>query len=132
MPASSPSEAPISLSKEQIEIRGLKWGPMHVSFERWPPGDFSPLCKGLPDDLCQVPHWGVCLKGKGYLITREGRELITAGMAFYAPPGHSISVLETMETIEFSPSGEEIDRTTEVLTRNLSTWRAEGGAQQAQ
>ncbi|HYO57612.1 hypothetical protein [Archangium sp.] len=131
MPAKSPSEVPISLSKEQIEIRGLQWGSMQVSFERWPPGDFSPLCKGLPDDLCQVPHWGVCLKGKGYLNTREGRELLTAGMAFYAPPGHSISVIETMETIEFSPRGEESDRTAEVLMKNLSSWSAEGRGQQA-
>jgi hypothetical protein len=95
---------------------------MQVSFERWPPGDYSALFKGLPDDMCQVPHWGVCLKGKGYMITRTGRELITGGMAFYAPPGHTIVVLEAMETIEFTPTGEESELTAEVLMKNLSAW----------
>ncbi|WP_309887688.1 hypothetical protein [Archangium sp.] len=127
MPAKSPSEVPIALSQAGIEIRGLHWGTMQVSFERWPPGEYSPLFKGLPDDQCQVPHWGVCLKGKAYLNTREGRELITGGMAFYAPPGHSISVLEETETIEFTPMGEESDRTAEVIMKNLSSWLEAGG-----
>lgn len=129
MPATSPSEVPIALSKARIELRGLHWGDMQVSFERWPPGDYSLLFKGLPDDLCQVPHWGVCLQGKGYLKTPRGSELITAGMAFYAPPGHSFRVLEAMETIEFTPVGEESARTAEVLMRNLSSWLDQGTEQ---
>ena len=32
--------------------------------------------KGLPDDLCQCPHWGYVLKGTLHLRYKDGREEI--------------------------------------------------------
>ena len=38
---------------------------MIVSYETFPKGvDATPLFKGLPDDMCQSPHWGYILKGR--------------------------------------------------------------------
>ena len=39
--------------------RFAEWGGMIVSYETFPKGvDATPLFKGLPDDMCQSPHWG--------------------------------------------------------------------------
>jgi hypothetical protein len=38
--------------------------------------------------------------------------------AYYAPPGHTPVLFEGTEIVEFSPT-EELDRTFEVVTRNM-------------
>jgi hypothetical protein len=42
----------------------------------------APLFKGLPDDRCQCPHWGVGLKGKLVYHCADGDDVITAGEAY--------------------------------------------------
>jgi hypothetical protein len=43
--------------------RLAEWGGMIVSYETFPKGvDATPLFKGLPDDMCQSPHWGCVLR----------------------------------------------------------------------
>jgi hypothetical protein len=52
--------------------------------------DFSPVLKGLPDDLCQCPHWGYVLKGTLHLRYKDGHEEIArVGDLWYTPPGHT-------------------------------------------
>jgi hypothetical protein len=41
--------------------------------------DLSPYFKGLPDDRCQCPHWGVVLKGKLVYHYADGDDVIEGG-----------------------------------------------------
>jgi len=57
---------------EGFRSRMVEWGGMIVSYETFLKGtDATPLFKGLPDDLCQSPHWGYVLKGR-VRIKRKG------------------------------------------------------------
>lgn len=81
------------------------WGGMSVAINELKAGtDFTPLLKGLKDDLCQVPHWGYLEKGKIRIID-SGNTTITVlgGEVFYMPPGHTVIVDEDARIMEFSP-----------------------------
>jgi hypothetical protein len=66
--------------------------------------DFTPLLKGLPEDLCQVPHWGYVLEGVVHVRHTDGKEeAIEAGQLYYLPPGHTVWFKEQTEYVEFSP-----------------------------
>jgi len=91
-----------------------------VSFESYSEDhDYAPLVKGLPGDQCPSPHWGVVLAGK--LIYRYGDEedVITAGQAFYARPGHTAWLAAGTELIKFSPT-DRLQETLEVTRENLA------------
>jgi hypothetical protein len=94
-------------------------GDMNIAFEAFPAGtDTALLFKGLPDDRCQCTHWGYLLKGKMRINYADHEEVISAGEAYYLPPGHSMLVEEDCEIVEFSPKG-EYKKTTEVAARNM-------------
>jgi hypothetical protein len=58
---------------ENFRSRLVEWGGMIVSYEIFPRGvDATPLFKGLPDGMCQSPHWGYILKGRVRVIASEG------------------------------------------------------------
>jgi hypothetical protein len=80
--------------------------------------DAAPLFRGLPEDRCQCPHWGVVLKGKVGFRTSEGEETIEAGEAYYVQPGHTPIAYAGTEVIEFSPT-EQLNKTVEVVMRNM-------------
>lgn len=81
--------------------------------------DVAPFFRGLPDDSCQCPHWGVVLKGKlTYRYTDGGEDVIEAGEADYARPGHTPLLTAGTEIVEFSPSS-ELAKTMEVVMKNV-------------
>lgn len=84
------------------------WGGMTVAINEPKAGtDFTPLLKGLKDDLCQVPHWGYLEKGRIRVVDfHKNTETITAGEVFYMAPGHTIIVEEDARMIDFSPDRE--------------------------
>jgi hypothetical protein len=98
-----------------------QFGDYYVNFETMPAG-FPPspeLFKGLPDDACQAEHWGYVFKGKVRFSYTDGSEdIVSAGEAYYARPGHVFEALEDTETVEFSPK-EEFDKTLEAVGKNL-------------
>lgn len=81
--------------------------------------DPSDLFKGLPDDRCQCPHWGVVLRGKLVFRTDGGDVEIGAGEAYYVGPGHLPVLSAGTEVIEFSPTV-ELDKTMEVVAKNAA------------
>ena len=99
-------ELPISLQAGDICFQGHDWGDLNVSRVRFPKGaDATPLLAGLEGDLCQCPHWGTVLKGSIRVRYADGHEeTVRAGEVYYWPPGHTVSVDEDYEAIEFSPS----------------------------
>ena len=82
--------------------------------------DPAPLFQGLPDDRCQVPHWGYVIRGKMTFRFADREETYEAGDAYYAPPGHTPVMFAGAEVVEFSPTGEIAHKTMEVVQRNLA------------
>ncbi|MEV5238243.1 hypothetical protein AB0K89_03800 [Streptomyces cinnamoneus] len=108
MTAMSREDTPVTVQGEGVEVRTQDiGGGMAVMFMRAGKGtDLGPLLKGLPDDLCQCPHWGLLLKGRVRMRTKGGEETYEAGQAFYWSPGHAPEMVEDTEFVDFSPTGE--------------------------
>jgi hypothetical protein len=72
--------------------------------------DLTPLLAGLPDDMCQCPHWGYVLEGALNLRYSDGTEEVDrAGDLFYWPPGHTLWVDEDTEFVLFSPQDDHVE-----------------------
>lgn len=95
------------------------WGGMAVAINEPPAGtDYTPVLKGLKDNLCQVPHWGYLEKGKIRIIDKQkNASLVEAGAVFYMPPGHTVIVDEDAKIIDFSPDQEFKDLYEHVMNR---------------
>lgn len=67
--------------------------------------DITPLLEGLPEDMCQCPHWGYVLEGDLTVRYTDGtEEPAKGGEVFYWPPGHTVRVNEDAKVILFSPA----------------------------
>ena len=65
MPKLNTHDAPDALTLDGYEGHFGELGEFTVGFETYTAdADLADLFKGLPDDRCQCPHWGVVLKGK--------------------------------------------------------------------
>lgn len=58
---------------------------------------------GMPDDLCQYPHWGYVLKGCLRIRHKEGEQIVASGEVFLVEPGHVPFFEEDTQMVEFSP-----------------------------
>ena len=89
MTAIAREDAQILLEGGGVEIRTQEiGGDITLSFIRVPAGwDLAPMLVGLPDNLCQCPHWGYVLSGRLKLATNSRDEFFEAGQAFYWSPG---------------------------------------------
>jgi hypothetical protein len=120
--------AEMNTSKDQIpaerlgdyEGRMAQFGDYYVNFESIPAGLGGPeLFKGLPNDACQCEHWGYLFKGIFRFTYTDGSEdVVSAGEACYAHPGHVFEALEDCETVEFSPK-EPFEQLMEVVGKNM-------------
>jgi hypothetical protein len=100
-------DVPVAIQGGGVEFRKQSAGNMSIAFVRAQKGtDLRPALKGLPDDLCQCPHWGYVLKGKVRMHTKSGQHDYDAGQAFYWSPGHAPEILEDAEYVDFSPTAE--------------------------
>lgn len=108
MKATTKAQAPVVIGGEGPEVRLQEiGGGISAGFVSLPAGaDLRPATAGLPDDLCQCPHWGYMLKGRVRMHTRDGFEDYEAGHAFYWAPGHAPEALEDSEYVDFSPTDE--------------------------
>ena len=58
------NDVPLEMKVDGIETRGMACGGVTIRHLDLPAGvDFTPLFKGLSDDLCQCPHWGYVTAG---------------------------------------------------------------------
>jgi hypothetical protein len=80
--------------------------------------DLTPLFIGLPEARCQAQHWGVVLKGQLVLRYPDGEEVVGAGQAYLAKPGHTVVIAAATELIEFSPTA-QLTETVAVVMANL-------------
>jgi mannose-6-phosphate isomerase-like protein (cupin superfamily) len=112
-------------ASETVEVEGYEGhmekmeGGYTVAFERYTAdADLSPFLEGLPNNQCQAAHWGYVIKGKVSFKSAGGEETFETGDAYYVPAGHTPMLYAGTEIVEFSPT-EELDRTIEVVTRNM-------------
>lgn len=118
MPRTSKTTSPESASGPGYEGRFAELEGYTVAFEEFSAGgDMAPLFRGLPDDRCQVPHWGLVISGRLTFTYADRTDVIEAGDAYYAPPGHTPAAEPGTETIEFSPT-DELHKTMAVVMNN--------------
>ena len=111
MPGANRMTTPIAVDEDQIEARYASLDGYTVGFESFKQdADAAPLFKGLPDDRCQCPHWGVVTAGQITFRWADREETYGEGDAYYAPPGHVPVAVAGTRLIEFSPTV-ELDRT---------------------
>jgi len=120
MPGANKMSAPVAVDIPELEGRYVDLDGYTVGFETYKADvDPSEFFRGLPDDRCQCPHWGVVLKGSIRFRFADRTETYTAGDAYYAPPGHTPVISDGTEVVEFSPT-EELSRTMAVIEGNLA------------
>jgi hypothetical protein len=128
MPSASKTAAARTANGPGYEGRFDELGDYTVAFEQFTGGgEMAPLFRGLPDDRCQTPHWGVVLTGRLIFTYADGEDVIEAGEAYYAPPGHTPAADPGTETIEFSPT-RELHETMAVVLKNAAALSAEASA----
>jgi hypothetical protein len=100
--------------------RYVELGSYTVSFETFhTDADPAPLFRGLPENRCQCPHWGVVVSGRLDARYADGEESFTAGDVYYLAPGHLPHPHAGTELIEFSPT-EALQATMAVVGANMA------------
>lgn len=127
MPRTRKDEAPVVIDVDALSSRQLELDEYTVVFEEYHlDADATPAFRGLPDDRCQCPHWGIVVSGELRLRYPDGEDLFRAGDAYMARPGHVPLVRAGTEVIEFSPTA-QLRLTQEVVGANM----AKGAADEA-
>ena len=120
MPRISKGDAQVAMESEVLTSRHAELDDFTVVFEEYHlDADGAPVFKGLPDDRCQCPHWGVVVSGELRLRYADGEETYRAGDAYVARPGHVPIVTAGTEVIEFSPT-DKLAETLAVLGANMA------------
>jgi hypothetical protein len=120
MPHTNKTSAPVSVDIPELEGRYVDLGGYTAGFETYKAdADPAEFFRGLPEDRCQCPHWGVVLTGSISFRFADHTETYAAGDAYYAPAGHTPVVTAGTEIIEFSPS-EGLNATMIVVGANLA------------
>ncbi len=116
----SKTDLPKTVDVEELTIWETDWGEMHVNItvchRRL---DITPLLKGLPDNKCQCPHWGMILKGRKVVRYGDHEEVLNGGDAYYMTPGHTTVTDAGTEWVEISPR-DKLKATNEAVARNLA------------
>jgi len=68
------SALPTRLEAGGVCIQAQDWGDLNVARIRFPKGaDATPLLEGMPQNLCQCPHWGTVVRGSIHVRYADGR-----------------------------------------------------------
>jgi hypothetical protein len=124
MPRTTKTEAPVVVDEDVIEGRYVELGPYTVAYETHKADvDLAPLFRGLPEDRCQCPHWGLVVAGRIVFRYADHDEVFQAGDSYYGAPGHVPLMFAGTELIEFSPT-EPLRATLEVAMANSEAMKA--------
>jgi hypothetical protein len=120
MPSTRKDNAPVAVEAPEITGRYVDLDGYTVGFETFHVDtDPAPYFRGLPDDRCQCPHWGVVVAGSLTMRFADREETYGEGDAYYVPAGHLPLMTAGTEVIEFSPT-ELLQRTLAVVRANLT------------
>jgi len=120
MPHTNKTSAPVGVDIPELEGRYVDLDGYTVGFETYK-ADVDPaeFFRGLPDDRCQCPHWGLVLSGRISFRFADRTETFTSGDAYYVPAGHTPVITSGTEVVEFSPT-EALGATMAVVEANLA------------
>jgi hypothetical protein len=120
MPSANQTTTPVSVDLPVLQGRYAELDDYTVGFESFPQ-DVDPAAyfRGLPDDRCQCPHWGVVQSGRITFRWADREETYGAGDVYYAPPGHLPLISAGTAVVEFSPTA-DLGRTMAVVEANLA------------
>ena len=105
MPRINESQAQLAIDDPLMTVRFSEFDEYTVSYLTFHlDGDATQAYSGLPDGRCQCPHWGVVKEGRIVLRYADHDEVMEAGDAYYAPPGHVPVVTAGTVLVEFSPT----------------------------
>jgi hypothetical protein len=120
MPHTRKDKAPVLVQAPEVTGRYVELAGCTVSFETFhTDADPAPLFRGLPDDRCQGPHWGIVVAGRLEVRYAGGGETFTAGDAYYLAPGHLPHPRAGTEVVELGPS-EALQATMAAVGANLA------------
>jgi mannose-6-phosphate isomerase-like protein (cupin superfamily) len=115
----SKKDLPKTMETSDMVMQEAEWGDLHVEIDTFHKKmDVTPLLKGLPNNMCQCPHWGYVLKGRMHVKYKDHEEVVNAGDAYYLPAGHSAIFEAGSEVLEFSQK-DKLKKTMEVIMRNF-------------
>ena len=116
--------APITIDTPAYACRTVALGDWTVAFETIRMGgDAAPLFKGLPDDRCPCPHWGIVVSGRMTLRYQDHEETFEADDVYSSPPGHLPLADAGTELITFSPTA-DLEQVNAHLARSLERMSA--------
>jgi hypothetical protein len=121
MPRTSPSEIEIVdhgiVAVGTVELDGITVDYLTIKA----PVDMSEMLKGLPDDCCACPHFGVLSKGSMTVRYADSDrvDVVKPGDAFHMSPRHVPTYEVGTELVQFSPT-EELKATDEAIQRNMA------------
>lgn len=118
MPSASREQLEVAMQMGDYEARSAEWGDVTVVFESMGAADPAPLFQGLPDDRCQAEHYGYVLEGEFVVRYADSEETISAGSAYYLPPGHIPLVRSSARTVEFTKTA-DLQATASVAMKNM-------------
>ena len=121
MSSISKESIPITIDTPAYQARTTQVGDLTLAFETIKVShDATPMFKGLPDDRCPCPHWGVMTSGRMTLNYPDGDKVYVAGDTFYMPPGHIPTAADPgTEFITFSPT-DELNQVWAVVAANAA------------
>ena len=115
---------PITVENPNYVGRAAELGDFTVTFETIRGSiDPAPFFKGLPDDHCPCPHWGIVVSGRITVRYADHDETFEAGDTFYMPPGHLPLSAPGTELITFSPTA-ELKKVNAVLAKNQEAMKS--------
>ena len=107
MPSSRTDDLPLKELAPGYTTHSAEWGGLTVVFDRMTAGqDASSMLSELPDGRCQANHWGYLVRGRFRVDYGTHTEVIEGGSAYYVPGGHTVTVLEDSEALEFTRTEE--------------------------
>ncbi len=125
----SKESLPVTIDSPVYSARIVELDEITVAFETIKADvDTSPIFRGLPDDRCPCPHWGLVVRGQMTMSYRDRDEVFKAGEVFYNPAGHLPRCTPDTELITFSPT----EQVKEVNAHLVRVMTALAGAQEAQ
>jgi hypothetical protein len=99
------TDLPVEVAQGDLETKYVELGDMAIRHARIPAGtDFGPVLKGLPNDRCPSPHWGIVLEGSIRLEHADRTvETASAGEVYFWPSGHTATSPDGAVFIEIGP-----------------------------
>ncbi|MGZ4454186.1 MAG: cupin domain-containing protein [Nocardioides sp.] len=120
MPGANKMTTPVAVDLPEIEGRYAEAGEYTIGFESFPQDvDPAPFFRGLPDNRCQCPHWGVVTSGQITFRYADHEETYGVGDAYYASPGHLPLLAAGTSVTEFSRTA-DLNATMAVVEQNLA------------